>query len=879
MKRLTRIVLSLVCLFAGLFSFSACGEPEKPSAQIVSFVVELDTQDFELIDDTITVSYGTQLDIKASHFKVTATLDDGKTKILNKKTRNNPDGFEFYSSIPQSYTKVPVNTYEISFRYGELEEYIIAVKVVKADIATALVWNYNEPLVFSGEEQSVGITNVPEGVDVSYTGIASATNVGEYSCTANFTCLDSYNYNEIDSVSLTWEILPATITVETPIMKERSYNESPQTAEIDEINLPDNVIVKELKGTTTATIAGEYDVEIVLEVVGEGKENYIVDPISTKWTIAKSKYTITGDVTFVGGENSFVYSGHSKTVEIDYTDLESEVGVVGTPTNLTATNVGVYTVEITLEYLGNDDNYLTEARLVTLSWSITPAPLKLIANDCSITYGDNPTNDGFTCEGLLGEDGASVLSGTLRYTYASYSQFDNVGTYENEIVISGVTADNYDITFVPGDLTVRKKVVVVTPNNSTITYNTDPVANGITATGFVGDDDQSVLKGEAVYDFGTYVKGDAINGKVGSYDITVAGLDADNYFVLYVGTGKLIVSKANVDVSSVSLNESAFTYNESVQSVSVNLSSLPTGVTFNSIVQDKTGRETINAGSYTAVVKLDYVDKVNYNLIPDLELAWKINKAKVDISSFSLITKTLTYNGKTQSVQFTDLPKGAEFKDYLGEMSAKNVGLYTIQVVIGCSDKDNYIDFNENKSYTWNILPATLIVTANSNTITYGEEPSNNGVVYSGFKGIDNEGLLEGEIIYTYNYSKGQDKGSYTISIKTSTVSSDNYDIVLNNGTLTVDAKVIDLTGVGLWQSNTTHIYDGQAFKPELIDVPEGIKANYSYFSNTLGGGEVTPVEVGDYYVTVTLEELNSNYVIKEDTNPGIEGISFSIVA
>ena len=106
------------------------------------------------------------------------------------------------------------------------------------------------------------------------------------------------------------------------------------------------------------------------------------------------------------------------------------------------------------------------------------------------------------------------MNGTLVYSN-EYKQYGNVGDYV--ITPSGLTADNYKITFVDGKLTVEPKYVAVTwDKQNTFTY--DGFEHAPTATL------EGVLEGDKC---GLTVAGAAVNA--GKYTATVTELNNENY--------------------------------------------------------------------------------------------------------------------------------------------------------------------------------------------------------------------------------------------------------------------------------------------------------------------------------------------------------------
>ena len=88
------------------------------------------------------------------------------------------------------------------------------------------------------------------------------------------------------------------------------------------------------------------------------------------------------------------------------------------------------------------------------TFTIAQAPLTITAKNKIIAYGDDPANDGVEYDGFVGKENASVLGGKLTYSY-DYKKLDKVGKYT--ITPSGLTASNYEISFVAGALNVEPK--------------------------------------------------------------------------------------------------------------------------------------------------------------------------------------------------------------------------------------------------------------------------------------------------------------------------------------------------------------------------------------------------------------------------------------
>lgn len=183
----------------------------------------------------------------------------------------------------------------------------------------------------------------------------------------------------------------------------------------------------------------------------------------------------------------------------------------------------------------------------------------------------------------------------------------------------------------------------------------------------------------------------------------------------------------------------------------------------------------------------------------------------------------------------------------------KDVNTYTIYYRAA---GDSSHDAGDSSQITAKIETVPLSITAKDHSITYGDTPANNGVEYSGFKGGDTESVLSGSLSYVYSYSQYGDIGS-TYTITPSGLSSGNYEITYNSGTLTVNQKE-----VGLDWSNTPLTFTGVSQAPGATATGT---VNNDEISVTVTGGQTN---VGTGY-TATASGLTGdkagNYKLPSD--------------
>ena len=145
-----------------------------------------------------------------------------------------------------------------------------------------------------------------------------------------------------------------------------------------------------------------------------------------------------------------------------------------------------------------------------------------------------------------------------------------------------------------------------------------------------------------------------------------------------------------------------------------------------------------------------------------------------------------------------------------------NARAYTASITLGSKEV----------SVQYTIEKADLTITANNNTITYGDVPTGRGVTYDGFVNGENEdtpGVFYGSLnIYFSGYSQYDAAGVYKDVICVGGLVSNNYEIKTVPGTLTVMQREVTLT----WHNYENRVYgDGKsvyATAGNLLDADVG---------------------------------------------------------
>lgn len=255
------------------------------------------------------------------------------------------------------------------------------------------------------------------------------------------------------------------------------------------------------------------------------------------------------EITYVNGTLNVL----AKKVTVVIDDKSSEYG----DSDVELTSNGTDDMQITLTraagaavgkyaITGTSANANYDVTFLDGVYEITKARLTVTANGAGITYGEVAKSDGATYAGFKNGEDEGVLSGNLafRFTYTQYGDIfeaDGVTAINYYIIPYGVTADNYEIEFVNGLLTVNKKSATVTVSNAASDITSVPADRAEAAekikcavTGTVNGDDLQMLLAIAE------------NGMNGVYSVTwpavgvysVTGSSANtNYAVTFVYEG------------------------------------------------------------------------------------------------------------------------------------------------------------------------------------------------------------------------------------------------------------------------------------------------------------------------------------------------------
>lgn len=684
-------------------------------------------------------------------------------------------------------------------------------EISKADYdMSRLSWNYTPgEFAYDGEEKTVILSNIPEDVEVTYSG-NNGIDAGEQTTTASFSTKNS-NYNSPEALTLKWGIDKTTCDmsqVKWSYTNEFSYDGTNKGIEL--IGLPESVQAD--YEDNIAADAGTYNAIARFRVTSP---NYIVpEEMECSWTINKADIDIR-NVRWDYSQ-SFVYDGEEKKVEL-----------AGLPNNIRA------------EYTGNAEKtagkYIAHAELIPTDpanfnvpvmndreWEIVKADYDLSkavwAGDVEYIY--DGTEKGVYLEGLP-EEITPVYSGNKAVEVGTYLASAVLGYDETNYNPPKVSEQKWRIAKTTYDLSEVDWDYI-----NAFTYDTEvkevsltglpeglkPIYTGNTASD-VGEYEAEV---SFEYDSRNYAM-PSFSGCKWAIEPAEAPIDADAIrwtytepFV-YDGTPKTVTISEKVQTPG--FLDKLFGKKEQV----VQLEGVPEG--FDVVYEDNT---KIDVGVYYARAVLKSRDNENYKDFTIPQCRWEIKKASFDMSRVEWSgDRKFVYDGEEKSVELLNVPQGVEVK-YTNNTATK-AGAYEAMATFGVQDETNYEVPKPFKGVWWQINKAEY-------DMSQAHWDYDGSFTYDGGeKTVKVKGLPDGVLVGSYRGNKGIDAGSYLAEVTLKYRNKENFEApTLANLRWTIEKKKIDTSNTRWdYDESTLLVYDEKPKEVSLIGLPKEIEVVY----------------------------------------------------
>ena len=513
-------------------------------------------------------------------------------------------------------------------------------------------------------------------------------------------------------------------------------------------------------------------------------------------------------LVIVASSNTSTYGDNPPAVTATYEGLtagDTASSLTTQPTCTTtatsSSSVGSYTTSCSGAADGNYNIAYEPGQTV-----VGVAPLGISASSTSQAYGAAPPNIIPVYSGLINGDTPASLA-TAPSCSTTVLPTTPVGTYDSEC--SGAADPNYAITYTPGSVTVSQASITVTAGSGSSVYGAPVPSVTPTVTGLQNVEAPSVL-GSGL----TCTTAADSSSPVGTYSSSCLGGADPNYSITYVdGTVEIDPAAATVSASSGS-----FTYGAAAPAITPTVTGLVNGesaaVLGSALTCTTSATAATPVGAYASSCsgavdgnyEISYLEGVVQEVAAPLVVA-----ASSGTMTYGSTPPTITptYNGFVNG----DGPGSLNAAPVCstGATSSSPVGTYPSSCS-GGSDPD----------YTLSYVPGTvvvgattLIITASSDTRTYGSHAAPVTPSYAGFRNGDGPSSLSAAPSCSSAGTASSGVGSYTTSC--SGASDPNYAIIYVNGMDAVTPAPLTVTG-----SSATMTYGG--VKPTITATVTGFQ-------------------------------------------------------
>ena len=344
-------------------------------------------------------------------------------------------------------------------------------------------------------------------------------------------------------------------------------------------------------------------------------------------------------------------------------------------------------------------------------------------DESTLTYDGN--GKAATVTASSNWQGPTVSGITIGYTYEVNGHPTMLSPGEAPINARAYTAS---ITLggkeVSVQYTINKAELTIKANDNTIVYGDTASDKGVTYSGFVNGENESVLGGELTYAFDNYIPG----SKVGAYTITPAGKTSGNYDITF-DPGTLTVTQREVTLTWHNYENRTYDDGKYVFATAGNLLEADVG----KVQVNVMGNAANASGTFTATAFKLTGDKAdNYKLPENATKEYTIGLAEQKLTFEKTGDQSVTYGESLANPATNKSAGGGEVSykssdpnvatvDENGTVTAKNVGTTTITATAAAVD-GKYTEAKATYQLTVTARPISLSITPV--TVYYGTSVS-----------------------------------------------------------------------------------------------------------------------------------------------------------
>ena len=448
----------------------------------------------------------------------------------------------------------------------------------------------------------------------------------------------------------------------------------------------------------------------------------------------------------------------------------------------TSTGAGSGSVDATY----NGDGTHNGSTATQATFTINKAPLTVTTVASSKVYGS--ANPAFTVSysAFVGADNAGSLGGSLAFSTSATASSD-VGTYA--VTPSGLSSSNYAFTYVPANLTVTRAPLTISADNLGRAYGAANPTLTATYTGFVNGDAAADLDSPA-----NLVTTALTTSAAGAYPITVSGATSTNYDITFEN-GTLTIGPVSLTVSVVDATK---TYGDPNPAFGVTYAGFVNGDTSADLTGVLGFATAATAGSPVGT----YPVTASGQTSADYTISYVPGTLTIDPAVLAVTPAdqarpygdpnpalTVTYTGFVGSD--TVAVVGGAPACTTSAIATSPVGTYPIGCATGTLAATNYT-FDVTATAVLSVGPASLTVTTDPATKTYGDPNPAFTVSYAGFVAGDTSADLAGSLGFTTAATAASDVGSYPVT--PAGLSGANYAITFVGGSLAVTQATLTVT-------------------------------------------------------------------------------------
>ena len=342
-------------------------------------------------------------------------------------------------------------------------------------------------------------------------------------------------------------------------------------------------------------------------------------------------------------------------------------------------------------------------------------------DESTLTYDGN--GKAATVTASSNWQGPAVSGITIGYTYEVNGHPTMLSPGEAPINARAYTAS---ITLggqsVSVQYTINKANLTVEANDATVTYGDTASDKGVTYSGFVNGENESVLGGELTYAFDKYIPG----SDVGAYTITPAGKTSGNYDITFA-PGTLTVTQRTVTLTWHNYENRTYGDGKYVYATAGNLLEADVGKVQVMVM----GNGANAAGTFTATAfSLSGYRAHNYKLpTTGRTQEYTIGRAEQTLTFEKTGDQSVTYGNTLENPATNNRADGSEVTysssdpavatvDANGKVTAKNVGTTTITATAKAVD-GKYSEATV--SYELEVTARPIFLTITPVTYYYGQ--------------------------------------------------------------------------------------------------------------------------------------------------------------